>query len=153
VDFLHEESVSKHGNRTVAMAREFPHAQVLGVDLAPVPTEPGSLPNNCRFEVDDINLGMDHFVGQFDLIHVRLVGSGIKDFHKSMSDVEKCLKPGGLVLWLDADYDLYSTNAFTFSRPAASELIPSGSWLQRTVYGPPISIVSWLFAGFSKQIV
>jgi hypothetical protein len=39
------------------MAREFPHAQVLGVDLAPVPAEPETLPDNCRFEVDDINLG------------------------------------------------------------------------------------------------
>jgi hypothetical protein len=59
------------------MAREFPHASVVGVDLAPVPIEPDSLPPNCRFEVrnpaftvsrklkffqvDDISLGLQHF--------------------------------------------------------------------------------------------
>jgi SAM-dependent methyltransferase len=118
------------------MAREFPDADVLGVDLAPVPAEPESLPSNCRFEVDDINLGLDHFAGQFDLIHIRLVGSGLKDIHKSMSDIEKCLKPGGLVLWLDIDYDLYlhSGNTFTY-KAVASELNPSGVWLQRPIYG------------------
>jgi hypothetical protein len=54
------------------MAREFPHAQVIGVDLAPVPLEPVTLPDNCRFEVSDINLGLDHFAGQIDLCHLRL---------------------------------------------------------------------------------
>jgi SAM-dependent methyltransferase len=147
------------------MAREFPEADVLGVDLAPVPAEPENLPNNCRFEVDDINLGyvsplpsqsctnlpshpperMGHLAGQYDLIHIRLVGSGLKDIQKSMSDVERCLKPGGLVLWLDIDYDLYSRPRATESngrsestfiyKPVASELNPGGAWLQRPIYG------------------
>jgi len=117
------------------MAREFPHAQVVGIDLAPVPVEPETLPSNCRFEVDDINRGLARFEGQFDLIHIRLVGSGCKDFYKAMSDVEKCLKPGGLVIWMDVDYDMYATTAFTYSRPPASELNPSGAWLVRILYG------------------
>jgi hypothetical protein len=128
-------------NRTVAMAREFPDADVLGVDLAPVPTEPENLPDNCRFEVDDINLGLDHFKGQYDLIHIRLVGSGLKDIHKSMLDVEKCLKPGGLALWLDIDYDLYSGDRFGY-KPVASELNPPGAWLQRPIYGRA-SVSTW----------
>lgn len=33
------------------MAKEFPHASVVGVDLAPCPVEQESLPPNCRFEV------------------------------------------------------------------------------------------------------
>jgi hypothetical protein len=126
------------------MAREFPDADVLGVDLAPVPTEPENLPNNCRFEVDDINLGLNHFEGQYDLIHIRLVGSGLKDIHKSILDVEKCLKPGGLALWLDIDYDLYSGSNFTY-KPVASELNPSGAWLQRPIYGRTSFVLPGLF--------
>jgi hypothetical protein len=49
--------------------------------------------------------------------------------------VEKCLKPGGLVLILDVDYDMLATTSFTYSRPPASELNPSGSWLVRILYG------------------
>jgi hypothetical protein len=33
------------------MAKEFPAASVIGVDLAPCPVEQESLPPNCRFEV------------------------------------------------------------------------------------------------------
>lgn len=116
----------------VGMAREFPHAQVVGVDLAPVP-EVDDLPPNVRFEVDDLNLGLDHHEGQFDLVHIRLVGSGLKNIRQVMADAEKCLKPGGLVLWLDIDYDLYSQTNFVY-KPVASELNPSGVWLQRPIY-------------------
>lgn len=122
------------------MAREFPHAQVLGVDLAPVPGV-DNLPNNVRFEVDDINLGLSHFEGQFDVVHIRLVGSGLKNIRKSISDVENCLKPGGVVLWLDIDYDLYSQTDFIY-KPVASELNPTGVWLQRPIYGEQGSLVS-----------
>lgn len=56
------------------MAQEFPSARVVGVDLVPVPHE---IPYNCRFEVDDINLGLSHFSGQFDLVHARCVATGV----------------------------------------------------------------------------
>jgi hypothetical protein len=38
--------------RALAMAKEFPHCEVVGVDLAPVPVDVGSVPPNCRFEID-----------------------------------------------------------------------------------------------------
>jgi hypothetical protein len=43
--------------RALAMASDFPHCEVVGIDLAPVPVDLGSVPSNCRFEID----GM-HFV-------------------------------------------------------------------------------------------
>lgn len=36
------------------MAREFPHCDVLGVDLAPVSVLPEHMPANCKFEINDI---------------------------------------------------------------------------------------------------
>ena len=92
------------------------------------------LPPNCRFEIDDVNLGLTHFKGQFDVIHARLIGSGLKDFRKTMQDVEKCLKPGGIVLWVDGDYDVYAADQHVYM-PFATAEDGSGSWFQRIVYG------------------
>lgn len=36
------------------------------------------LPTDChRSEVDDVNLGLQHFYGDFDVAHARLVSSGV----------------------------------------------------------------------------
>lgn len=60
------------------MAKEFGHANVVGVDLVPVPLDNTTVPQNVRMEIDDINLGLPHFHGQFDLVHLRWVTAGIK---------------------------------------------------------------------------
>ncbi|CAG7847886.1 SubName: Full=Uncharacterized protein {ECO:0000313/EMBL:CCA74809.1} [Serendipita indica DSM 11827] len=115
---------------TIGMAYEFPHAEVVGIDLAQVPLDAESLPPNCRFEVDNINMGLSHFESQFDVVHVRFVGSGLKDFPQRMKDIHACLKPGGIVLWLDVDYDVYFTEEFSYI-PSATDTNPEGSWMQR----------------------
>ena len=38
--------------RALSMAKEFPHCEVVGVDLAPVPVDLESVPPNCHFEID-----------------------------------------------------------------------------------------------------
>ncbi|KAG8884541.1 hypothetical protein FRB99_004517 [Tulasnella sp. 403] len=43
------------------MAREFPHAEVVGIDLTPPTLHNTHLPPNCRFEVDDVNLDLSHY--------------------------------------------------------------------------------------------
>jgi hypothetical protein len=60
------------------MAREFPHCEVIGVDLAPAPVDLDHVPSNCRFEIDDINLGLAHYHNHFDVIHARCIGSGVR---------------------------------------------------------------------------
>lgn len=59
------------------MAHRFPHASVVGVDLAPVPINIGLIPTNLRFEIDDITWGLDHYHDSFDLVHIRCVGCGV----------------------------------------------------------------------------
>lgn len=59
------------------MAHQYPHVQVLGIDLAPVTLDPSHIPPNCRFEVLDVNHGLERFEGQFDVIHCRCVGAGV----------------------------------------------------------------------------
>ena len=68
-------SILIRSRRAIAMALEFPHARVVAVDLAPsVIDDP---PPNCTFELDDINQGLSHFYGQFDVVHMRTVGAGV----------------------------------------------------------------------------
>jgi hypothetical protein len=62
------------------MAQKFPHCDVIGLDWAPVSLESDNTPSNCRFEVGNIDCGLSHHHGGFDLIRVRCVGSGVSKF-------------------------------------------------------------------------
>ena len=59
------------------MANKFPHVEVIGIDLAPVIVSGHAIPDNCRFELDDINRGLPRFYGQIDLIHMRGISLGV----------------------------------------------------------------------------
>lgn len=116
------------------MAKKYPEILVIGIDVVPVPMDPESLPPNLQFEIDDFGLGLTHFQGQFDLIHSRLITSGMKNARKSLMDIHSCLKPGGLMIWIEPDYLLFTSDPFTYA-PIASEANPTGSWTARLAYG------------------
>lgn len=117
--------VLKH-DRAIEMAHRFPHARVVGIDLAPIPIDLETAPTNLRFEIDDINLGLEHYHGSCDLVHIRCIGSGVRPGHvieslvyqsdvlqirnyaTMMRDAEACLKPGGLIIFMDGDMTMYS---------------------------------------------
>ncbi|CAE6433597.1 unnamed protein product [Rhizoctonia solani] len=95
------------GAWTIQCATDFPHVEVLGVDLAP--TSAISPPPNCRFEIDDLNLGLEHFFGPtFDIIHARLLNSGVKDYAGLVDQVSRCLRPGGLVIFAEFDFRIWA---------------------------------------------
>lgn len=58
-----------------------------------------------RQEIDDVNLGLTHFYGQYDLVHLRLARSGIKDIYKTFHELQLCLKPGGVLLIVECDIE------------------------------------------------
>lgn len=119
------------------MARQFPHVEVIGVDVAPVPVDPENVPPNCRFEIDDIQLGLTHFQEpseRFDVIHVRMLAIGIKDFRNSLRDVQLCLKPGGLLIWIEPDYEVFTPDIHTYQEPG-SDSNPNGTWTGRVMFG------------------
>lgn len=120
------------------MARKYKHAQVVGIDLAPVPVDPDNLPPNCHFEVDDVQLGLTHFHGQFDVVHSRLIAAGIRDFQKAMADIHACVKPGGIMIWFEAEYDLYTPDIYKV-RELGTEDNPTGSWIGRIIHGASFS--------------
>jgi trans-aconitate methyltransferase len=121
------------------MAKKFPQAEILGIDLAPVPIDPKDLPPNCEFIVEDIQQGLTGYQNQFDLVHARYIAAGIKDAGKSVADARNCLKPGGILLWIEPDLDWFTPDIHV-CRPLGSEENPSGTWLGRLIYGKYSSI-------------
>lgn len=93
-----------------------------------------SLPNNCTFEIDDINPGLAHYEGTFDLVHCRIISAGLRDCIKSKKDVQACLKPGGMLIWMDVDYDLIAEKMEDYAQ-RGSEKQEGGSWAARMLHG------------------
>lgn len=81
----------------IDMADEYPDAEVTGTDLSPI--QPGWVPPNCFFEVNDYESPWD-FSKPFDFIHGRSLGGSIRDvpqlFQRSLQNLNK----GG---WLEFD--------------------------------------------------
>ncbi|KAF8204302.1 hypothetical protein K438DRAFT_1580170 [Mycena galopus ATCC 62051] len=87
------------------VAREFPNSTTVAVDL--VPMQSLTMPDNCRSEVDDINLGLEHFYGDFNVVHARLISSGIKDYPKLIEQAAHCLRPAGLLMMMEFDFHVW----------------------------------------------
>lgn len=88
------------------IAEDFPHCTVVGVDLVPIQplTE---IPPNMRSEVDDVNFGLEHFYGEFDVVHCRLASSGIRDYAEMIDQCSHVLRPGGLLEVMEFDFRVY----------------------------------------------
>lgn len=69
-----------------------------------------SAPPNCRFECDDVNLGLAHYKGCFDVVNARCISTGITDFRKLVDEIADVLRPGGVFLSIDGDMELFDEN-------------------------------------------
>jgi SAM-dependent methyltransferase len=117
---------------------------VLGIDVAPTPIDEASFPPNLSLEVYDINLGLSHFEGQIDLLHMRCVAGGIHDMTQMLQELQRCLKPGGLLLVVDGDVSTLCEDRKTvmpFKRlpddggPEVTGVSEQGSWFGRVFWG------------------
>ncbi|TDZ14679.1 Secondary metabolism regulator LAE1 [Colletotrichum orbiculare MAFF 240422] len=76
----------------IEYAELHPESEVLGVDLAPI--QPGDVPPNVQFEVDDVE--EEWLYSQtFDYIHIRFLNGSIADWKKLISRAFAFTKPGG----------------------------------------------------------
>ncbi|KAF9265442.1 S-adenosyl-L-methionine-dependent methyltransferase [Marasmius fiardii PR-910] len=86
----------------VSMADEFPRAEVIGIDLAPL--QPRDVPPNCTFELYDLDQGpIPYPDGYFDFVHARSIHTGIRDYAAFLGEITRILRPGGLVLLIEPD--------------------------------------------------
>ncbi|EAU92569.1 hypothetical protein CC1G_06580 [Coprinopsis cinerea okayama7 len=98
-----------NGDWIISVARDFPNCDAVAVDLVPI-GDASDLPPNIRCEIDDINLGLSHFYGQFDVVHCRLIAPGISDYYRLIEDVARVVRPGGLVEFGESDCYVYDGN-------------------------------------------
>ncbi|KAK6840740.1 S-adenosyl-L-methionine-dependent methyltransferase [Apiospora arundinis] len=82
----------------IEFALQHPNSDVLGTDISPI--QPGYVPPNCRFEVDDLE---DEWIWsyKFDYIHARHMVGSISDFARIFQTIYENLNPGGYVEFQD----------------------------------------------------
>ncbi|KAF9011052.1 S-adenosyl-L-methionine-dependent methyltransferase [Cyathus striatus] len=117
------------GNWIMDVARDFPNCNAVGVDL--VPMQSPSMPPNLRSEIDDVNLGLEHFYGDFNVVHARLISAGIKDYYRVIDQISHVLRPGGLIDVSEFDFHVYDINHQRFE-PNTHQVKPPwwAQWLK-----------------------
>ena len=76
-----------------------PSATVIGTDLSPI--QPGFVPPNVKFEVDDC---CDEWLyrNPFDFVHLRGMYGSIADWHQLYTQALQHLRPGGYIEQVEA---------------------------------------------------
>ncbi|KAG8217725.1 hypothetical protein J3R82DRAFT_5884 [Butyriboletus roseoflavus] len=88
--------------RAIDLADEFPEAEVIGVDLAPI--QPREVPENCTFELCDLDQWYLPYPSEhFDVVHARFMHTGIENYTRFLHELARMLKPGGLVILIEPD--------------------------------------------------
>jgi len=96
-------------------ADEFPSAFVVGTDLSPI--QPGYLPPNCSFYIDDVESEWTFNPEEaFDFIHGRAISGAIADLDMLYRRIYNHLKPGGWVEMQD-----YEPGFFADDDPSLSK--------------------------------
>src|SRR2546421_9040809 len=106
----------------IEMADEFPDAIVSGTALSPI--QPGWVPPNCKFYVDDAEAEWSYPTNEyFDFIHARGLGGGITDWPRLYGQVYQNLKPGGWVEILEHEMRLRSDDDTIYGAPWTERLL------------------------------
>jgi SAM-dependent methyltransferase len=123
------------GEWAIAMADEFPDAEVTGTDIAKI--QPSAVPHNIFFEIDDAEIegGWTWTENEFDLVHFRSMAGAFRDWNHIYREVFRVLKPGG---WIEViDFDNHSallkyfgsdSAVFPFLDALNSAMKESGRW-------------------------
>ncbi|KAK1993919.1 S-adenosyl-L-methionine-dependent methyltransferase [Colletotrichum falcatum] len=90
----------------IDFADEFPSAEVTGVDISPI--QPGWIPSNCRFQIDDFEEEWTWPREYFDYIHVSHLEACVSDWPKLYSQAIQHLKPGGYIEIKELDIEEHS---------------------------------------------
>ncbi|KAJ4033704.1 hypothetical protein NW758_011312 [Fusarium oxysporum] len=91
----HEQSLEPLAYINRDFADEFPNAKVVGTDISPI--QPGWLPPNLEFQIDDCTQEWTFKENSLDYVHMRFLVGSIVDWPGLFKQAYKCLKPGGYI--------------------------------------------------------
>ncbi|KPM46153.1 hypothetical protein AK830_g250 [Neonectria ditissima] len=77
----------------IDFADAFPGTQVIGTDISPI--QPGWVPPNLEFQIDDCTQEWTFEENSLDYIHIRWLVGSIVDWPQLFKEAYRCLKPGG----------------------------------------------------------
>ncbi|KAL3712368.1 hypothetical protein TMatcc_001067 [Talaromyces marneffei ATCC 18224] len=110
------------GNWALEVAERYPHCQVIGVDISPH-MQPLDIPDNLWLQVDNLNRPFTFPSRHFDLVHSRLVASGLDRSRWSsyVRDLVRVTKRGGWVQMAEIYFNVQSDNGSITDRHALRE--------------------------------
>ncbi|KAF5962632.1 methyltransferase [Fusarium bulbicola] len=76
-------------------ADSFPDTQVIGTDVSPI--QPGWIPPNLRFDIEDCTQEWTFAPNSQDYIHFRWLVGSIVDWDQLFKEAYKCLEPGSFI--------------------------------------------------------
>ncbi|KAL2217874.1 S-adenosyl-L-methionine-dependent methyltransferase [Thermoascus aurantiacus ATCC 26904] len=99
------------GAWAVDVAERYPNCEVIGVDISPH-MKPDETPENLWLQVDDLNAPFTFPPNHFDLVHSRLVASGINRsrWQSYIRDIVNVVKRGGWVQMVEIYFNVQSDN-------------------------------------------
>lgn len=124
------------------MAEKYDQASVVAIDIIDPRDRDagGSLPDRVQFERYDVNNGLAPYYGRYDVVHSRCIASGVMQYREFIHEARKCLKPGGIAIFIEGDFDLFAEDQVSILEPASEEN-PNGSWMQRWMQGMCVEAV------------
>ncbi|CEL58662.1 hypothetical protein RSOLAG1IB_08725 [Rhizoctonia solani AG-1 IB] len=115
------------GNWAQEMATEFPHCDIVSIDIAPI--VPHAPRPNITFEIYDLYAGVAEPDESFDYVSCRHVQLHVKEYDRLIFDLHRVLKPGGLITVCEVENHCYEaeppfeTPAYLQTMPVAAEAI------------------------------
>ncbi|KAJ7226348.1 S-adenosyl-L-methionine-dependent methyltransferase [Mycena rebaudengoi] len=106
------------GAWAIQAARQYPFAEVLAVDSAPLPDR--MLPQNLKFQLADVTEQWNFEPETFDIVHARFLMGLVPDATDVISRVAQLVIPGGLLLIEEVDVgSLVATGRLPLQRVAS----------------------------------
>lgn len=99
------------GSWAIEAALRYPECEVTGVDISSHMI-PDDIPDNLWLQVDDLNRPFTFPSNWFDLVHSRLLATGLNRsrWQSYFQDIKRVLKPGGWVQIVEIYFNVQSDN-------------------------------------------
>ncbi|EFX05118.1 methyltransferase type 12 [Grosmannia clavigera kw1407] len=94
----------------------YPNAEVIGTDLSPI--QPGWVPPNVRFQIDDFRQTWLFEENSIDYVHMRWLIGCVEDWTALFREIFRVLKPGGWIETSEAN-GFYESDDGTLSEKSA----------------------------------